>query len=251
MTTSCSNPWADKENIFNQELRNILSAAYVESDDNTRSSSCSRLARQITDESSNKKNHNLISRMRTADSIAASRRDSSLKVKLNMIQDEVKDVLGPDVITDMQAMFDTMSEKLTSLSDRNILQNITDDYNHKKNCQSLDVDPRNQPKLEKLLNFASNLRSGKMGEKNGLVNRENNHENRGKQVAEMKKFVDGGELSEVNSDNSIADKDIILKSVDALNTCDDMIQLGNALEDQFQKLNDFHVEFKTHILKFI
>ena len=188
--------------------------------------------------------------MRAADLAAITRRDNSLKVKLNMILNEVNDVLAPDKITEMQVVLNTMSQKFTSLSDPNVLQNITNDYEHKRNYQSLDVGAHNQYKLKTLLSFIHNLRSDTIVIKKSIGQQSD--------TDDLTPFITNEaarnhivKRDDVGVADVISDNDIIQNLCSALDTCDSMIHLGDTLEDQFKKLNDFHLEFKTHILKLI
>ena len=255
MATTSHNPWADKENVFNQELRNLLSTACVKSNRSTSSDSSSRLPFQTTSDSDIIETPSLISKMRAADMLAITRRDNSLKVKQNMILNEVNDVLAPDVITEMQVILDTMSKKFRSLTDPNVLQNITNDYEHKRNYQSLDVNAQNQYKLRMLLSFVNSLRSDSIVIEN-LIGRRSNAVDlspviTNEAVRNCIVHSDGVDVGVADINNVILDDDIIQHLSSALDTCDRIIEVGDSLEDQFKKLNDFHLEFKTHILKFI
>ena len=250
MASTCSNPWADKDNVFNQELRSLLSTACVENNHGISSNSNSRLPSQTCTDSGIKDPPSLISKMRAADLVAITRRDNSLKVKLKMILNEVNDVLAPDKITEMQVALNEMSQKFTSLSDPNVLQNITNDYEHKRNCQSLDVGAHNQYKLRMLLSFIHNLRSDTIVIKKSIGQQSD--------TDDLTPFITNEaarnhivKRDDVGVADVISDNDIIQNLCSALDTCDSMIHLGDTLEDQFKKLNDFHLEFKTHILKFI
>ena len=255
MATTSHNPWADKENVFNQELRNLLSTACVKSNRSTSSDSSRRLPFQTTSDSDIKETPSLISKMRAADMLAITRRDNSLKVKQNMILNEVNDVLAPDVITEMQVILDTMCKKFRSLTDPNVLQNITNDYEHKRNYQSLDVNAQNQYKLRILLSFVNSLRSDSIVIEN-LIGRRSNAVDlspviTNEAVRNCTVHSDGVDVGVADINNVILDDDIIQHLSSALDTCDRIIEVGDSLEDQFKKLNDFHLEFKTHILKFI
>ena len=255
MATTSHNPWADKENVFNQELRNLLSTACVKSNRSTSSDSSIRLPFQTTSDSDIKETPSLISKMRAADMLAITRRNNSLKVKQNMILNEVNDVLAPDVITEMQVILDTMSKKFRSLTDPNVLQNITNDYEHKRNYQSLDVNAQNQYKLRILLSFVNSLRSDSIVIEN-LIGRRSNAVDlspviTNEAVRNCTVHSDGVDVGVADINNVILDDDIIQHLSSALDTCDRIIEVGDSLEDQFKKLNDFHLEFKTHILKFI
>ena len=255
MATTSHNPWADKENVFNQELRNLLSTACVKSNRSTSSDSSSRLPFQTTSDSDIKETPSLISKMRAADMLAITRRNNSLEVKQNMILNEVNDVLAPDVITEMQVILDTMSKKFRSLTDPNVLQNITNDYEHKRNYQSLDVNAQNQYKLRILLSFVNSLRSDSIVIEN-LIGRRSNAVDlspviTNEAVRNCIVHSDGVDVGVADINNVILDDDIIQHLSSALDTCDRIIEVGDSLEDQFKKLNDFHLEFKTHILKFI
>ena len=255
MATTSHNPWADKENVFNQELRNLLSTACVKSNRSTSSDSSIRLPFQTTSDSDIKETPSLISKMRAADMLAITRRNNSLKVKQNMILNEVNDVLAPDVITEMQVILDTMSKKFRSLSDPSVLQNITNDYEHKRNYQSLDVNAQNQYKLRMLLSFVNSLRSDSIVIEN-LIGRRSNAVDlspviTNEAVRNCIVHSDGVDVGVADINNVILDDDIIQHLSSALDTCDRIIEVGDSLEDQFKKLNDFHLEFKTHILKFI
>ena len=313
MSSSSSNPWGEKEHSFNHSLRAILSSIpkadqnYCVDHDND-SIISKRLAWQIVEPKGDKE-MNLISKLRIADSLAAARRDGSLNVKLNIIVNEVNDVLAAPVVKDMESMLDRMAEKLKIFSDARMLENITNDYNHKKEFLSIDVDTQNQYKLNQLLTFVNDLysfetKAKELAEEKAkqkrlelkrlqrLSNKSSNRSspnrtpsrtpgrsnmspnrspNRSVMTSPCRtpKWVDEdsglkspsgtsgnhyqsqGTTKLIEEPIEDEERDMLKNANQALDTCDNMILLGDLLEDQLNKLKEFHQEFKTHILKFV
>ena len=277
MSASNANPWVEKNNVFSngrsllmssiQRPDSSVTAATMASSSSGSSSSGSnnsKLAWQMTEEVKDKK-ESLISQLRSIDSMAERRRLNSLNLKINAISNEVKDVLAPSVIKDMDIAIDFMSGKFKYFSDTNVSNNIMKDFEGKKDFLSIDVDTKNQYKLNQLLCFANDLYSfelkleeeakeklEKEKELRRIEKRKKLSPSRRNQIIEKESDTEKENIVKNETDTGPSDsRDMARSAVHALETCDKMIEVGVLLEEQFLKLKDFHEEFKTHILKFV
>mmetsp|Transcript_21317 Transcript_21317/g.20623 ORF Transcript_21317/g.20623 Transcript_21317/m.20623 type:complete len:242 (+) Transcript_21317:79-804(+) len=239
MTTS--NPWGEKENAFSHGLRHLISSIPEFKTTNIHGVSNELTSDYSYGEELDLKSGGLIQKLRAADSCALMKREKILKNKIKDIQSEVKDVLSPVIIKDMVQILIMMTLKFQSVSNSNLLENISDDYRHKDDLLCIEVETGNQFKLNKLLSFAADLENFE------LISKSKNNGNDVSNSNENKKgMTDDTRNSDDNGSNS---RDMLRCASEALNICDGMMKNGEILQDQYEKIKDFHEEFKNHILK--
>jgi hypothetical protein len=240
MTTS--NPWGEKENAFSHGLRHLISSIPEFKTTNIHGLSNELTSDYLYGEELDKiKSGGLIQKLRAADSCALMKREKILKNKIKDIQSEVKDVLSPVVIKNMVQILRVMAQKFQSVSNANLLENISDDYRHKDDLLCIEIETGNQFKLNQLLSFAADL------EKFELISKSKNNGNDASNSHKNKKgMTDDTQNSDDNGSNS---RDMLRCASEALDICDGMMKTGETLQDQYEKIKDFHEEFKNHILK--
>lgn len=227
------NPWGENENAFSPGLKHLISSIPEFKTNNIHGISNGLTSSySYVEEGDKNKSGGLIQKLRAADSCALMKREKILKNKLKDIQSEVKDVLSPVVIKDMVRILKMMARKFESVSNANLLENISDDYRHKDELLCIEVGTGNQFKLNQLLSFAADLENFE------LISKSKN---------------DGNDISDHNNsnsdDNGNNSRDMLTCASEALNICDGMMKTGEILQDQFDKITNFHEEFKNHILK--
>jgi hypothetical protein len=249
MSSSSGNPWSNGENSFNQALRELLRSTPdfegIVLDNNP----CSlKLAWQTSTEShKGSERNNILIRLRAADSHNTARRNAALQSKLNEISDEVKDVLHPSVINDIEVNLNQMSEKFLSLTSLNTLRNIARDFDHKKRYDSIHVDYLNQDKLRQLLSFARDLQN--FERKYGHIISKNAAPNDSDDNTMKEESNDESSILYSSHQAPNGNRELLLNSIRALDTCENMLTLAHLLDEQFRKLTEFHREFKSHILR--
>jgi hypothetical protein len=246
MSSSSGNPWSDGENSFNQALRELLQSTPDYEVALPAENPCFlKLEWQTSTKSHTVSDrNNILIRLRAADSHNTARRNATLQSKLNEICGEVKDVLHTSVVNDIEIILNQMSEKFQCLTSLNTLRNIARDFDHKKRYNSIHVDSLNQEKLRQLLSFADDFHNFErkcthIVSKNGGI---------GDNTMEDKLNLEDGILLS-NFQASNGDRELLLNSIHALDTCENMLILAQLLDEQFRKLTEFHREFKSHILK--
>jgi hypothetical protein len=249
MSSSSGNPWSDGENSFNQALRELLqSTPDYEAASPAENSSFLRLAWQTSTESHNASDRkNILIRLRAADSHNTARRNASLQSKLNEVSGEVKDVLHPSVISDVEINLNQMSEKFQRLTTLNTLRNISRDFDHKRRYNTIHVDSLNQDKLRQLLSFANDFHNFETKYAHIISKNESINDCGDNTIQDELNLEDGTLRSTFQAING--DRELLLNSIRALDTCENMLNLGQLLDEQFRKLTEFHREFKSHILK--
>lgn len=249
MSSSSGNPWSDGGNSFNPTLQELLLSAPefegVSSDDNLHMSTLAwQTCTELRDVS---RRNDILHRLRAADSQTLTRRNAALQMKLEKISSEVREVLHPTVINDIETCLTHMSEKLNCLSSSNALENIAQAYDHKKRYHSIHVDSLNQDKLSQLISFSHDFdhferKFGHIISQNGGIIDCGD--------SSMKDVSNEGGSMKCGSDQiSKDDRDLLLSSNRALDTCENTVIVTHLLEEQFRKLTIFHREFKSHILR--
>lgn len=247
MSSSSGNPWSDGGNSFNQALRELLrSTSDFECALPAEDNSFVQLEWQTKAQVRNFPERNdILIRLRAADSHNTARRNATLQSKLKEISDEVRDVLHPSVVNDIETSLNQMSEKFECLTSLDTLRNIALEFDHKKRYNSIHVDWLNQDKLRQLLSFADTFYN--FEKKYGHILSKNGGYDCGDDTVKN----ESNEVSSIlhsSSQESDGDREL-LNSIRALDTCENMLTLAQLLEEQFRKLTEFHREFKSHILK--
>ena len=166
-----------------------------------------------------------IQRLRTADQLLQDRRTVQLQEKLDVIHAEVREILSPAALTELENMLTQVSSRMAPIADQVMLTNLTADYHRKKDAICVKVDIDNQQKIRALFDFVDDLRSfgsSKTDEQSSVQNDEKEEE-------------DGS--------------DIVGPTRDALEACERILQNGHTLREQYALLLSFHHEFKNHIFK--
>ena len=166
-----------------------------------------------------------IQRLRTADQLLQDRRTVQLQEKLDVIHAEVREILSPAALTELENMLTQVSSRMAPIADQVMLTNLTADYHRKKDAICVKVDIDNQQKIRALFDFVDDLRSfgsSKTDEQSSVQNDEKEEE-------------DGS--------------DIVGPTRDALEACELILQNGHTLREQYALLLSFHHEFKNHIFK--
>jgi hypothetical protein len=249
MSSSSGNPWSDGENSFNQALRELLQSTPDYEVELPAENPCLlKLAWQTSTESHNVSDrNNILIRLRAADSHNTARRNATLQSKLNEISGEVKDVLHPSVVNDIEIILNHMSDKFQCLTSLNTLRNISRDFDHKKRYNSVHVDSLNQEKVRQLLSFAHDFYNFER-KYSHIISKNGGITDRGDNTVEDELNLEDGILCS-SSQASNGDRELLLNSIHALDTCENMLNLAQLLDEQFRKLTEFHREFKSHILK--
>ena len=176
-----------------------------------------------------------IQRLRTADHLLQDRRKIHLQGKLDVIHAEVREILSPTALTELEMMLNQVSSRMAPIADQVMLSNLTKDYNRKKDAVCLKVDINNQQKIRALFDFVDDLRSfgsSKTDEQNSI-----------------KVDVSAEQVMKKNEQDEEDGSDIVGPSRDALEACDRMLQNGHTLREEYALLLSFHHEFKNHIFK--
>lgn len=160
----------------------------------------------------------LVKKLRRADRCELRRRQELLQQKIRVIEDEVRDIMSPTALAELEMTLNQVSSRIAPIADRTMLENLTADYNRKKDAICLHVEVENQQKIKALFDF----------------------------VDGMKAF---GSSDTSGTDKDADASDITGPAAAALEICDRIITNGNVLEEQYQLLLGFHKEFKDHIFK--
>ena len=217
-----NNPWESDvaEQAFGSSLKKLLSSS---------SSSTNVDVPEPTEDS-------FIQRLRTADQLLQDRRKIQLQAKLDVIHAEVRDILSPAALSELEMMLNQISSRMAPIADRVMLSNLSTDYQRKKDAICLKVDIDNQQKIRALFDFVDDLRSF------------------GKNKTDEQTFVQESvsvEHHAIEKDEKVDEdgSDIVGPSRDALEACERMLQNGQTLREQYALLLSFHHEFKNHIFK--
>jgi hypothetical protein len=231
------NPWGEKENAFSHGLKHLISSIPEFKTNNIHGESNELTSDySYVEEGDKNKSGGLIQKLRAADSCALMKREKILQNKVKDIQSEVEDVLSPVVIKDMVRILKMMALKFESVSNANLLENISDDYRHKDELLCIEVGTGNQFKLNQLLSFAADLENFELISKS---------KNDGNDISAHNNVINDSN----SDDNGNKSRDMLTCASEALNICDRMTKTGELLQDQFDKITNFHEEFKNHILK--
>ena len=162
-----------------------------------------------------------VQKLRRADRCVLLRRQEHLQQKIRVIEDEVRDIMSPMALSELEIMLNQVSSRIAPIADRTMLENLTADYNRKKDAICLHVEVENQQKIKALFDF----------------------------VDGMKAFGSSDTGGSTDKDADADASDITGSAAAALETCDRLVTNANVLEEQYQLLLGFHKEFKDHIFK--